>query len=203
MHLDPELLSLLALGEHAGTEDERSHARLCAKCARELSQLRQVVAVARATGVDNGVAKPAPAVWDRIREQLGLATASTEAVQPSLRAAEEEPTRHAWLRPVGEPWSGAEGEARVAIDEGGRRIMEVALQADLPTSGLRQAWLVHREDPVLRQTLGVLDGSLGLWTVDRSIDLQTFALLEISQQDVGQIFHSGQTIVRGALTVIG
>lgn len=114
-----------------------------------------------------------------------------------------EPTAHAQLTPVERFWADASGTAELATDELGRRLLLVALQADLPTSGVRQAWLVHRDDPNLRQSLGVLDGPHGLWTVEHSIDVEQYAILDISQQGTGQTEHSGQTIVRGELTLVG
>ena len=36
MHPDVDLLCLLALGEDAGTEDDRDHARTCAACSFEV-----------------------------------------------------------------------------------------------------------------------------------------------------------------------
>ena len=39
MHTDPELLSLLALGEQVGTDDDRLHVQTCPICADEVSQL--------------------------------------------------------------------------------------------------------------------------------------------------------------------
>lgn len=49
MHTDPELLSLFALGEDAGTENDRVHARTCPECAADLSELHRVVALVRPT----------------------------------------------------------------------------------------------------------------------------------------------------------
>ena len=109
---------------------------------------------------------------------------------------------HATLAPVqaGSPHSS--GEAVIATDELGRRILQVALEAQLPTSGLRHAWLVHRDDPTRRQALGILDGRYGVWTVDRSIDLEQYAIVDISQQGASETEHSGQTLVRGQLTLV-
>ena len=91
------------------------------------------------------------------------------------------------------------GEAELATDDRGRRLLQVALDADLPESGVRQAWLVHRDDPAVRQSLGMLDGRHGLWTVEHAIDLELYPILEISQQSIGSNEHSGRTIVRGEL----
>jgi hypothetical protein len=247
MHTDPELLGLLALGEDVGTEDERRHAETCPECAAELADLQLVVTLGRSVDAETAMAVPSDDVWDRIRDELGLASSleppvhqsrfltsdgsgssttvqsvdATLTAEPvhkrprrsllsSIQAAlsrsshgsTDELTAHATLTPVTASWSAASGEAEIATDEHGRRILQVALHADLPTSGVRQAWLIHRDDPNVKQTLGILDGPHGLWTVDQSIDLEQYPILDISQQGTGETEHSGQTIVRGQLALI-
>ncbi len=186
MHTDPELLALLALDEESGTEHERAHVETCAVCRAELEELRQVVTLAR-SAADEPLSDPSPRVWDAIRDEIG---SSRDRSGPDV---------HVRLRGVGDTWSAASGEAALATDEHGRLILQVTLDADLPDSGLRQAWLVHRDDPRRRQTLGVLDGRHGLWTVAHAIDLTQFGILDISQQGIGSTEHSGESIVRGEL----
>src|SRR5207244_4503888 len=99
-------------------------------------------------------------------------------------------------------WAGASGTAELSTDAEGRRILQVALHADLPHDGIRQAWLIHRDDPTRYQSLGILDGPHGLWTVDHAVDLHQYMILDISQQDIGQTAHSGQSLVRGELTLV-
>lgn len=219
MHTDPELLSLLALGEQVGTEQDRVHAQTCPECAGELSELQRLVTLGR--GAPITMVTPAPEVWTRISQELALDltleqhhstprppdTPDPLTVTPFVRAtvaagSEAELKAHAQLSPVEASWSDASGMATLATDERGRRVLEVALHADLPTVGVRQAWLVHRDDPNVRQTLGILDGPNGLWTVAHSIDLKEYAILDISQQGVGETAHSGQTIVRGEFALI-
>jgi hypothetical protein len=128
--------------------------------------------------------------------------AGIRAALARLSPGARKPTAHAELTPVEPSWSAASGVAEIATDEHGRRVLTVALQADLPTSGVRQAWLIHRDDPNVRQSLGILDGPHGLWTVEHSIDLQEYGILDISQQRTGETEHSGHTIVRGELTLV-
>ncbi|MGI3786452.1 MAG: hypothetical protein ACRYG2_37390, partial [Janthinobacterium lividum] len=137
-------------------------------------------------------AEPGPWVWSTISAGLEARSVATSGSQAGPRS-------YARLEPVLESWSQATGEAELATDSSGRRLLQVTLNADLPSTGLRQAWLVHRQDPAQRQTLGVLDGRNGLWTVAHAIDLDQYAILEISQQGVGDTMPSGQTIVRGEL----
>ena len=109
---------------------------------------------------------------------------------------------HATLAPVQAGSRPTSGEAVIATDELGRRILQVVLEAQLPTSGLRHAWLVHREDPARRQASGHPRRRYGVWTVDRSIDLEQYTIVDISQQGASETEHSGQTIVRGQLTLV-
>ena len=124
------------------------------------------------------------------------------ALASASHRSEDRLTAHTRLTPIEASWSHASGTAELATDEQGRRLLQVALHAELPTSGVRQAWLVHRDDPAVRQTLGILDGTHGLWTVDHSIDLALYPILDISQQATGETEHSGHTIVRGELTLV-
>ncbi|GAA1835117.1 hypothetical protein ACFFOM_09610 [Microlunatus capsulatus] len=200
MHADPDLLALLALGEPAGTPEERLHVEACAVCAHELADFARVVDQGRRAPLDATLTTPGEQVWLSIRSDLGL-TAPTQEPATEDGQDEDDLTGHAHLAPVEAVWADATGDAELATDERGRRILQVALHAELPTSGIRQAWLVHRHDPTRRQTLGILDGSHGLWTVDHSIDLAEFGILDISQQSPGETEHSGQTIVQGELTL--
>lgn len=187
MHTDPELLALLALGEEGGTEADRAHVASCRVCAAELEELRHVVVLAREVA-DEAISDPDPRVWDAIRSEIRNGTDGRDEL--SVRTH---------LRGVGQTWARASADASLETDEHGRRVLQVTLDADLPDSGLRQAWLVHRDDPRQRQTLGVLDGRHGLWTVAHAIDLTQFGILDISQQSLGSTEHSGDSIVRGEL----
>lgn len=221
MHVDPELLGLLALGERVGTSDDRAHVRDCPECAGELSELQRVVTLGR--HADTTLAVPRPEVWSRILEELALDPTLELTADPSMSlppdplappsvassveapvasGSADELRAHAQLRPVAASWSDASGRAELATDQHGRRLLQVALHVDLPASGVRQAWLVHRDDPRVRQTLGVLDGPHGLWTVPHSIDLEQYPIIDISQQGPGETEHSGQTIVRGEFTLV-
>ncbi len=206
MHTDSELLALLALGEAVGSDAERDHVATCRACAGELAELRLVVRLARGAA-DLTLVEPGPQVWAAVRRGVASHSGETRS-QPGARVTQPDATgparghdarAHARLAPVLAPWSDASGEAELATDEQGRRLLQVSLHADLPSAGVRQAWLVHRDDPAQRQTLGVLDGRHGLWTVEQAIDLELYPFLEISQQSIGSDEHSGQTIVRGEL----
>lgn len=195
MHTDPEQLALLALGEPFGSDSDRDHVAACRACAGELAELRWVVQLARGAAALTLV-EPGPQVWAAVRRELDARPAEEGFATPP------EPRAHALLAAVPGPWTDASGEAELSTDGSGRRMLQVSLHSELPSAGVRQAWLVHRDDPAQRQTLGILDGRHGLWTVAHAIDLEQYPILEITQQSIGSTAHSGQTIVRGELLLV-
>ena len=86
--------------------------------------------------------EPGPQVWAGIRQGL--------EEHPSGTTSRAELRAHARLTPVQATWSRMSGDAELATDDQGRRLLQVALDADPPASGVRQAWLVHRDDPAVR-----------------------------------------------------
>lgn len=241
MHPDPDVLALRALGEEAGTDEDRRHLQGCEKCAVELSELRRVVSLGRSVDAGTEVVAPDPQVWARIQQELGLASAvspahlsvvsddasseptavasagsgasstgSTEdpfwavvAAATGSSAGVPELVARATLEPVHADSYDASGAAVLTTDALGRRILQVVLTAAPADVGVRYAWLARRDDPTQKQTLGVLDGAYGVWTVDRSIDLEQYAILSISQQSAGDVEHSGVDLVQGALALVG
>jgi Anti-sigma-K factor rskA len=111
-HVDPELLALLALGDGAGTADDRDHLGLCPACREELLRLRRVVDVAVAVGLDTDFRMQAPPdhLWDRVAAELDLegtaalplgADPAGSDVQPeAIGASARRPRRVRWRRPV-------------------------------------------------------------------------------------------------------
>lgn len=77
-HVDDDVLSLLALGEDAGSAADRTHVPACPRCSAELVQLRELVAVARDARTDGPLVAPAPHVWERIARELALDPAPVE-----------------------------------------------------------------------------------------------------------------------------
>ena len=73
-HLDPESLSLLALGEELG-DDAADHLRSCASCAAEYMGLRRAVVAAKPGPDAAALESPGPQVWAGIHSALGLSTA--------------------------------------------------------------------------------------------------------------------------------
>jgi len=73
MHPSPDLLALLALGEEAGTPEERAHVESCAECRAEIADLARPVAAGRgARAGDSGLVSPPDRVWQSVRAELGF-----------------------------------------------------------------------------------------------------------------------------------
>jgi Anti-sigma-K factor rskA len=82
MHPSPDVLALLALGEQAGTPEERAHVESCPECRTEIAGLARAVAAGRAGRADDsGLIAPPDRVWQTIRAELGL------AVEPAAEAS--------------------------------------------------------------------------------------------------------------------
>src|SRR6185312_14032518 len=82
-HLDPELISLLALDDTIGDRSDREHLRTCPECADEYHALRRAVIAAKADP-DPELESPGPQVWQAIHRELGLAP---ELAEDPLRSA--------------------------------------------------------------------------------------------------------------------
>ncbi|TJY66385.1 anti-sigma factor [Arthrobacter sp. CAU 1506] len=82
-HLDPELISLLALDNTVGDRSDREHLRTCPECADEYRALRRAVIAAKADP-DPELESPGPQVWQAIHRELGLAP---ELAEDPLRSA--------------------------------------------------------------------------------------------------------------------
>lgn len=77
MHVDDEVIALVALGEDVASDADLAHLAACPRCAQEVSALRGVVDLAREERDAPGLVAPAPQVWDRVAAELGLAAAGT------------------------------------------------------------------------------------------------------------------------------
>ncbi|UNK45248.1 anti-sigma factor [Arthrobacter sulfonylureivorans] len=81
-HLDPELISLLALDDTVGDRSDRDHLRTCSQCADEYQACRRAVNAAKADP-NPQLESPGPHVWQAIHRELGL---SPELAEDPLRA---------------------------------------------------------------------------------------------------------------------
>lgn len=98
MHTDPEVLTLLSLGDETGSSAaDLAHIEQCPVCAAELRRFREVVAVARTVTDGYTLETPRPQVWDAIRAELGLDPEFTSHLVPPPAA---EPTTRPHLAAV-------------------------------------------------------------------------------------------------------
>lgn len=96
-------------------------------------------------------------------------------------------------------WEGAEGAA-VLEEVDGHHAVVVRLDAQVPSDGYREVWLLT-EDASDLVSLGVLEGEEGVFTLPDDVDIDRFTVVDISQEDAdGDPTHSGDSIVRGELS---
>jgi anti-sigma-K factor RskA len=222
-HVDPELLALLALGEEAGSASDRAHLEACAECRDELENLRRAVTVGRSTLGSGELLEPDPRVWAAIQGELGRAPAApviplrrrrwvaplaavaaatvvvagAAGIWAVLRPAPPTVLAEATLDPF-PGWPDALGEAVVAEQSDGARVVDVTLTAP-DAGGFREVWLISSDASQL-VSLGVLRGSEGSFTIPDGLDLGRFALVDVSEEPFdGDPAHSGDSIVRGEL----
>lgn len=70
MHLDPDRLVLLALGEQPVTTDVADHLASCPPCQAELESMRDVVDLGQDTARTRDLPSSPPRVWDSIMRQI-------------------------------------------------------------------------------------------------------------------------------------
>lgn len=94
-------------------------------------------------------------------------------------------------------WS-ATGDAVVEESADGSRTLVVRLSG-AEADGFREVWLLDREATRL-VGLGVLDGDEGRFTIPVGLDLDDFAVVDVSAEAFdGDPGHSGDSILRGEL----
>lgn len=82
-HLEPEQMTLLALGESVASLADCAHLRACEQCAAELEGFRSTVQVARtAAAEDDALEAPPARVWHAIHSELGLSGSPDGPVDP-------------------------------------------------------------------------------------------------------------------------
>ncbi|WP_407317699.1 anti-sigma factor [Isoptericola halotolerans] len=123
-HVDPEVLALVGLGEDgAASRDDHAHLTDCAVCRTEIDSLAQVASVARAD--DAGLVAPPPEVWDRVRDELGLAQDDPQpAPVVDLAARRRRPS------PL---WAAAAASVALVVGVGGGVVWERSRAPEAPT----------------------------------------------------------------------
>jgi hypothetical protein len=106
MHTNPEVLALVALGEQeAASSEDLDHIAHCPSCERELSELGHLSQVSRTISDHFTLETPSPAVWNRIRDQLGFGSEFSSDLVPPVVGLE------AGDRPAAAPQSSATATA--------------------------------------------------------------------------------------------
>lgn len=123
-HVDDDVLSLLALGEDAGSAQELEHLAACEACSAELAQLRALVGVARAAHADEPLVAPAPHVWGRVAAELGLDPTPVEVAGGGSASSDPGPVPEEHLAPVvpmrpRRAWAWVAGAAAAGLVIGG------------------------------------------------------------------------------------
>ena len=107
MHLEPDRLMLLALGEEPVTADVADHLASCPQCRAELESLRDVVDLGHNTDSLRDLPSPPPRVWDGIMRQI---LAESQLLSDRQAAALSGPSGQA-------PERGLAPSARTATDD--------------------------------------------------------------------------------------
>lgn len=228
-HVDPDQLALVALGERAMTADVNAHLASCDSCRAYVDELRLPVDAARDAG-PMPLEQPPAHVWTAIAGELSLdqdqtvtpimharrarrwwtslaaaaavgivgGVGATLAVQQFGDESGDEVVARAELEPL--PTWDATGDAEVIVQPDGSRQLRVDMElaSDQP-DGFREVWLLT-PDVSRMVSLGELDGDTGTVPIPSWVDLDDYAVVDISLEPFdGQPAHSGDSIVRGPL----
>lgn len=166
--------------------DHHTHARTTASASTASSQLHHAPRQRRRTrlalvvsALTAAAAAVAITLVIMIPRPVGIATASLDAFPDH---------------------PGARGTAELEREPNGTERVRVELDATVPADGFREVWLLT-EDGTALVSLGVLDGSVGSFTVPGDVDTTRYSVVDISQEPTdGGAEHSGDSIVRGQLT---
>jgi len=93
----------------------------------------------------------------------------------------------------------ASGEAWVEEFADGSRHLRVSLDGATTDTGFHEVWLIDR-DVTRLVSMGILVGSSGEFTLPAGLDLDDFAVVDVSEEQFdGDPAHSGDSIIRGVL----
>ena len=160
-HLDPEVLTLLAIGEPVATPAEQDHLSTCPRCAVELSALTRTVVAGRSTVLLEDLESPPERVWSRISEELGFSAPA--ATSGAAAAAEIDPA--------------AETARMDPADVGAPRSTGGTAQTPVPRR--RRSGLI-RGLFVLAASVAVLGVVVGGWALTRQATVVELASAELT-----------------------
>lgn len=225
-HADPDLLTLLALGEPVPDESVEDHLRTCATCRSELAALREVAGIGRETRVERDLPMPSEDVWSRIAAETGQDTSSVVPLRPRPRrwraflavaaaaavigaagaiavdrvttapVVAEQVLAQVDLARLAAAPGSARGSARVVRTDG-RTVLRVSVDGMPAPDGLYQVWLFDGAATMI--PLGVLTNGQADMPVPESVDLNTYRVVDVSAQRWGQQEH-GTSMLQGQLS---
>ena len=143
MHPSPDVLALLALGEKAGTAEERIHVDSCPVCLAEVAEFVRVAAVGRSATDADQLQAPPPEVWRAVRSELGL---SGDAAAPGSSAAAAQGLSAGPGVSDGQAQDVPQDNVRQLAEEGSPRdsAASAAASAAVPDSGRRRSSRARR-----------------------------------------------------------
>ncbi|MDX3658750.1 anti-sigma factor [Streptomyces sp. ID05-26A] len=224
-HADPDLLTLLALGEPMADESTENHVRACAECRSELAALREVVDLGRETRAEADLPMPSDDVWKRIAAETGqdtapvvplhrpprrwralLAVAAVAAIVGAAGsiavdrfltpATTEQVLAQVDLARLASAPGTARGTARV-VRTADRTVLRVSVDGMPAPDGLYQVWLYDGAATMI--PLGVLTNGQADMPVPDTLDLETYRVVDVSAQRLGQQEH-GISMLQGSLS---
>jgi hypothetical protein len=143
MHPSPDVLALLALGEKAGTAEERIHVDSCPVCLAEVAEFVRVAAVGRSATAADQLQAPPPEVWRAVRSELGL---SGDAAAPGSSAAAAQGLSAGPRVSDGQTQDEPQDNVRQLAGEGSPRdsAADAAASAAVPAPGRRRSSRARR-----------------------------------------------------------
>jgi hypothetical protein len=226
-HCTPEDLALAALGEPLPADDA-THLESCDRCRTEVASLRRAVDLLTVPefAASAPPVSPPPHVWEAIaaatgpsaptadatvlpfrrRHRVLLVAAASVAVGAVVGAGavavvqsrdDGRAVEAVALDPLAN--NDASGKAAVVVQDDGRRVLEVDLNAPQLTDSYYEIWLIDRSVKGMFP-LGVVQPGKQTVEVPDDLDLAEFPLVDVSVEPLdGNPTHSGVSVVRGEL----
>jgi hypothetical protein len=226
-HCTPEDLALAALGEPLPADDA-THLESCDRCRTEVASLRRAVDLLTVPefAASAPPVSPPPHVWEAIaaatgpsaptadatvlpfrrRHRVLLVAAASVAVGAVVGAGavavvqsrdDGRAVEAVALDPLAN--NDASGKAAVVVQDDGRRVLEVDLNAPQLSDSYYEIWLIDRSVKGMFP-LGVVQPGKQTVEVPDDLDLAEFPLVDVSVEPLdGNPTHSGVSVVRGEL----
>jgi hypothetical protein len=227
-HCAPETLTLLALGESEGLDDDRTHIAECSECAKEVAAFAELVDVARTVTPADQLQQPPAEVWEAIDREVraGMpvdelaARRQRRSTAPWIAVAAvsglvigglgvtaitnigntaPDTTLIAQAELLPLPGNEVAGIAQVEQRDAGA-ILSVEVP-NLPSrDGYYEVWLL-KPDVSNMVSIGVLpENGAAAFPLPASLDLNEFSVVDISREAYdGDATHSTDSVVRGSL----